>query len=83
MFNDRLIIVGCFFFVKCKLIFFFDLIDFDFNIGGGFSVVMDFADVGVMVIIVVSYVNLFDLEGIVLLFLNLYGKRKYLYWFYV
>ena len=59
-----------------------DLTDLDFNTGGGLSVVMDFADTGVMVTIVVSYVNLSDLERTALLSLNLHGKRKHLHWFY-
>lgn len=43
---------------------------------------MEFADTGVMVAIVVGYVNLSDLGGTALLSLNLHGKRKHQHWFY-
>lgn len=43
---------------------------------------MEFADAGVMVAVVVGYVNLSDLGGTALLSLNLHGKRKHRHWFY-
>lgn len=43
---------------------------------------MEFADTGVMVAVVVGYVNLSDLGGTALLSLNLHGKRKHRHWFY-